>query len=89
LPTLSDLARLRRLGKAPSLPVFLTRNPVLSQNLESIGVYVLRERSGDWRALAGLDVVVDGIDVETALAIREARPRRLQCLTPNGLSVIL
>jgi hypothetical protein len=86
MPTLSDLARLRRLGKSPSLPVFLTRNPVLARNLESIGVYVIRDL-GDFRPLSGLDVIVDGVSPETAIAIREARPRRLQALHP--LSVIL
>jgi hypothetical protein len=88
MPTLSDLARLRSQGKAPGLPVFLTRNSVLARNLESIGVMVIRD-VGDFRPLAGLDVIVDGVSPETAMEIREARPRRLQALQPNGLSVIL
>lgn len=86
--SLRYLAQLRRQGKAPALPVFVTRNPVLTRNLESIGCVVIRER-GDFSPLAGLDVIVEGISPETAMEIRDARPRRLQSITPNGLSVIL
>lgn len=86
--TLSDLARLRSQGKAPALPVFVTRNPTLASNVGAIGAVVI-SHPGDWRAIAGLDVIVEGISRETANAIRDAKPRRLRSISPNGLTVIL
>ena len=87
MPTLSDLARLRAQGKAPALPVFVTRNRTLARNAEAIGAFVI-DNPGDWSALAGLDVIVEGVSPETAVAIRGARPRRLQSLCETGLTVI-
>lgn len=85
---LSDLARLRSQGKAPALPVFVTRNPLLAENARAIGAFVISYAT-DWRPLAGLEVIVDGISRETAQAILAARPRRVQSICEQGLTVIL
>ena len=89
MPTLSDLRHMRQQGKAPALPVVVTANRCLARNLESIGAIVLRPLSdADWRPLSGLEVLLDGVPRDVALAIRAVRPRRLRAIHEQ-LSVIL
>jgi hypothetical protein len=58
--------------------------------MEGVGAIVLRPfANSDWRPLSGLDVILDGVSRDVALAIREVRPRRLRAIHPEGLSVIL
>lgn len=90
---LIQLRELRRHGKSPGLPVFLTNRHDWTAQFGAMSIYVKNSDSEqDWQAVAGLDVILDLPQTPgwTPLmkSVREAHPRRLRVLGAAGLSTM-
>lgn len=89
---LETLARLRSSGQAPVLPVWITNNRMLGENLKRAGVLVIYVVSDhfacDWSPLAGLEVFLalsfadTPVGARLAIAIRNSHPRGLRLWFP-------
>jgi hypothetical protein len=88
MPRLSDLAAERARGRSPVLPVLVSDlGEPFAANLAGAGAWVLPvwgdAKGWNWPPVCGLDVILALRDPgsawsrDLALAIREARPRRL------------
>lgn len=84
---LRQLSSYRVRGQAPQLPVFVTTfGYTFVSNLRGAGAFVIPVRdiasapAQNWSPLSGLDVILALYqpELELALAIKAARPRRLR-----------
>ena len=91
MPRLSDLADVRCSGRAPALPVVVSDlGEPFAANLAGAGAWLLpvygEAATWDWSPLCGLDVILalrapaSAWSRELARVVREARPRRMQCI---------
>lgn len=90
---LRQLADLRRLGKAPAWPIFITDSWEFARRMRDLGALAIRPNEEcDWTPLAGMDVILAFPDwpenTARMRAIRDARPRRLRLLEDGILSTM-
>lgn len=88
---LRQLADLRRLGKAPGLPVFITDNWQFARQIRELGALaIVPNDECNWAPLAGMDVILAFPDwpenTVKMRAIRDANPRRLRIWADGELS---